>query len=123
MYRFILTILVGLVSGTIGGAIGLGGSSLMLPGILLLGVIPDYKTAVGTVILSMLAPISLLAAIEYYKRKQIDIPISILLCLAYFIGSYFGSVINGTYTAKTLEYLSAFLFLLISIYFFYRASK
>jgi uncharacterized protein len=122
MYRFILTILVGVISGTMGGAFGLG-PILMLPGILLFGVISDYKTAVGTVILSMLPPISILAAIEYYKKKQVDINISILLCIAYFFGAYFGSIINGIYNTKTLEYVSSFLFLLISIYFFYRAIK
>ena len=122
MYRFILTILVGLVSGIIGGAFGLGGL-FMLPGVLLFGIVPDYKTAVGTVILSMVPPISLLAAIEYYKRKQIDIHISMFLCISFFIGAYIGSIINGNYNVKKLEYAMSFLFLLISIYFFYRASK
>jgi uncharacterized membrane protein YfcA len=122
MYRFILTILVGLVSGTIGGAFGLGGL-FMVPGILLFNIVPDYKTAVGTVILSMVPPISLLAAIEYYKREQIDITISMLLCISFFFGAYIGSVINGNYNVKRLEYVASFLFLLISIYFFYRASK
>ena len=121
-YRFILTILVGLLSGTISGAFGLGGL-FMVPGLLLFGIIPDYKTAVGTVILSMVLPISLLAAIEYYKKKQIDITISMLLCISFFFGAYIGSIINGNYNVKTLEYFASFLFLLISIYFFYRASK
>lgn len=122
MYRFILTILLGLLSGTASGAFGLAGV-FMVPGLLLFGIIPDYKTAVGTVILSMVPPISLLAAIEYYKRKQIDITISILLCISFFVGAYIGSIINGNYNVKRLEYVASFLFLLISIYFFYRGSK
>lgn len=122
MFRFILTILVGLVSGTMTGALGLG-VLFMLPGIILLDIVPDYKTAVGTIILAMVPPVSLLAAIEYYKRKQIDITISIFLCISFFVGAYIGSIINGNYNAKKLEYATSFLFLLISIYFFYRASR
>ena len=50
MLRILLAILVGTLGGLIGGALGLGASALMLPGILLLGIIKDYKTAVGTIL-------------------------------------------------------------------------
>ena len=93
----------------------------MLPGLLLLGIITDYKTAVGTVLLSLLPPISILAVIEYYKRKKVDTYIDIVLCITYFFGAYFGSFINAMYSIQFLQYCTAFSFLLLSAVFFFMA--
>ena len=120
-YRTLLTILVGALSGVIGGAFGIGGSFIILPAIMLLGIIPDYKMAVGTVLLAMLPPISLFAFVEYHKNKKVDMTAGLILCIAYFFGSYYGAVINNMYSVKVLEYCTGFSFLLISIYFFYIA--
>lgn len=119
--RTILTVVLGLLSGVLGGALGLGGSIVMLPGVLLLGIISDYKTAVGTMLFSLLPPISLLAVIEYYKKKRVDTYVGIILFIAYFFGAYFGSLINERYSVQFLQYCTAFSFLIISAMFFYMA--
>ena len=119
--RILLTIFLGLLSGILGGAFGLGGSFIMLPGVILLGIIPDYKTAVGTILLSLLPPVSLMAVIEYYKRKQVDTVVGIILFVTYFIAAYFGAFINKAYSIKVLEYWTSLCFLLIAIYFFWSA--
>jgi uncharacterized membrane protein YfcA len=118
MNRILLTILLGALSGILGGAFGLGGSFIMLPGLMLLGITPNFKTAVGTTLLSLLPPVSLFAVMEYYKRKQVDTQIGIILFVAYMIFAYFGSFINKYYNEKTLKYCTGFVFLLISFYFF-----
>lgn len=119
--RTILTVILGLLSGVFGGALGLGGSIFMLPGLLLLGIISDYKTAVGTILFSLLPPISLLAVIEFYKNKRVDMYIGIILCITYVLGAYYGSLINHMYSIKFLQYCTAFSFLIISAIFFYMA--
>ena len=70
--RIILTLLVGIVSGVMGGALGNGGTFMIVPGLILFNIIPDFKVAVGTSIIAMLPPISILAAIDNHKRKQVD---------------------------------------------------
>jgi len=119
--RTILTVILGLLSGGIGGAFGVGGSFIMLPGLFLLGIIPDYKTAVGTVLLSLLPPISLFAVMEYYKKKRVDTYISIVLCVTYVFGAYFGSLINQEYSVQFLQYCTALIFFMLSALFFYMA--
>ena len=119
--RILLTIILGSLSGLLGGAFGLGGSFVVLPGLLALGIVPNFKIAVGTTLLSLLPPISLLAVIEYYKRKQIDVKIAVILCVTFFIFAYFGTFINEYYSTKTLEYCTGASFLIIAIYFFKRA--
>jgi len=119
--RIINSIIVGTLSGILGGAFGLGGSFVMLPGLILLKIVPDYKTAVGTILFSLLPPVSLLAVIEYSKRKQIDYVVGTLLFITYFLAAYIGAFINKSYSNKTLKYSCAFTFLLITLYFFYDA--
>ena len=121
LVRILLTILVGSISGILGGAFGLGGSFIMLPGVILLGIIPDYKTAVGTILLSLLPPVSLLAVMEYYKEKKVDTMVGFILFITYFIAAYYGAFINKQYSNKVLEYWTGFVFLLISLYFFWTA--
>jgi len=112
---------VGITSGILGGAFGLGGSFIMLPGVILLNIVPNYNTAIGTILFSLIPPVSLLAVFEYAKRKEVDYFVGTILFVTYFFAAYIGAYINKLYDAKTLEYGCAFTFLLITIYFFYRA--
>lgn len=119
--NILYSILIGTLSGLLGGAFGLGGSFVMLPGLILLNVTKDFNTAVGTILFSLLPPVSLLAVIEYYKRDQVDVKIGTILFITYFLAAYFGSLINKMYDQKTLEYACASVFLMITIYFYYHA--
>ena len=110
----ILSIIIGTIGGITGGALGLGGSTIMLPLIVLSKIIPDYKTLVGTLLFSILPPISILAVIEYSKRKQINYLVGTLIFIFYTIGAYFGSLINVKYSNKTLIYSASFILFLTS---------
>ena len=121
MNRLITSTIVGLVSGILGGAFGLGGSFIMLPGLIFFHIVPNFKIAVGTVLFSLLPPLSILAVIEYGKRGEIDYLVGIILCIAYLISAYFGARINAMCSDKVLKYGSALTFLIIAMYFFYDA--
>ena len=119
--NIIYSILIGTLSGILGGAFGLGGSFIMLPGLILLKVAKDFDTAVGTILFSLLPPVSLLAVIDYYKRGKVDMTIGTILFITYFFAAYIGAQINKMYDQKTLEYACASVFLMITIYFYYHA--
>jgi uncharacterized membrane protein YfcA len=119
--RYVYSVIIGIVSGLLGGAFGLGGAFVMLPGVILLNVIPDFKSAVGTILFSLLPPISLLSVIEFGKRNQVDYTVGTILLVTYFFSSYYGSLINSYYDNKTLQFYCAISFLLISFYFFYKS--
>ena len=119
--NIIYSILIGTLSGILGGAFGLGGSFIMLPGLILLNVVKDFNTAVGTILFSLLPPVSLLAVIQYYKRGQVDMTIGTILFITYFLAAYLGAKINKMFDEKTLEYACATVFLIITIYFYYHA--
>lgn len=119
--NIIYSILIGTLSGILGGAFGLGGSFVMLPGLILLNVTKDFNTAVGTILFSLLPPVSLLAVMDYYKRGNVDITIGSILFVTYFLAAYIGAKINKMYDQKSLEYACATVFLMITIYFYYHA--
>ena len=116
--RIILTLFIGILSGIIGGAFGQVGSFVMLPALIIFNIIPDYKIAVGTILLAMLPPISILAVVDYYKRKRIDYMVAAILCVSYTLASKYGAIINNQLSNKTLKYATGITLFTSSIYFF-----
>ena len=121
LLRLLLTLLVGAGSGVIGGALGVNGSFIMLPAVLFLHSINDYSMAVGTILLSVLPPLSILAVIDYYKRKKVDVTVGVLLALSYFIAAKYGAKINRDYSSKTLKYWTTVVFFICGLYFLWSA--
>jgi uncharacterized membrane protein YfcA len=117
LLRVLLTLVVGVISGIIGGALGVNTSFMMLPALLLFNIIPDYKMAVGTILLAILPPISILAVVDYYQRKKIDVGIAVLLCVSYFFAAKYGALINKEYSSKFLKYCTAALLFSCGLYF------
>jgi uncharacterized protein len=119
--NMLLTILLGVIAGLAGGALGQSGAEVMLPGLLLLNIVPDFKTAAGTVLLAILPPISLLAVLDYYKRGKVDVLTSVILFVTYFFAAFIGAYLTKEVSNKTLEYITASYFLVISVFFFWNA--
>ena len=84
--------LIGLLAGTMGGMVGIGGGLIIVPAMVyLLGA--DQKTAQGTSIAIMLPPIGLFAAINYYKAGYINIKYAAIIAVTFLLGGYIGSKI------------------------------
>jgi uncharacterized membrane protein YfcA len=118
MNTTIVSIILGVVAGIIAGGLGQSGAELIVPSLLLLDIVPNFKTAAGTVLLTILPPIYLLAIFDYYKRKQVNTYVAVILIVSFFFSTSIGSYLTKDLTDKTLEYLVSFYFLLISILFF-----
>ena len=117
----ILTILLGCISGLAGGALGQSGAETMLPGLLILGLVPNFKTGAGTVLLALIPPISLLAALQYYKRGQVQIYTAVILFICYFFMAFIGAYLTKNISNQTLEFITGVYFLLISMFFFWNS--
>lgn len=115
------TIFLGIIAGLSGGALGQSGAEIMLPGLLILNIVSDFKTAAGTVLLAIIPPISLLAVLEYYKRGQVRVWTSVILFIIYFFAAFLGAYLTRNISNTVLEYLTAFYFLIISMFFFWNA--
>lgn len=119
--NIILTFAIGSIAGLFGGALGQSGAEVMLPGLLIFGITPNFKVAAGTVLLAIIPPISILAVIQYYKRGQVQILTSFILFICYFFLAFVGAYITKDISNKNLEFITGIYFLLISVFFFWNS--
>jgi hypothetical protein len=88
------TIIIGLVAGIIGGSLGISSAPILVPFLVLFNITKNYRTAIGTTILVIIPPLSILAIREYYKKGEVAIHSAIILMAAVIIGNYLGSLIT-----------------------------
>jgi uncharacterized membrane protein YfcA len=125
--KYLLTFLIGIISGVIGGSTGIGGAFVIIPLLYMLNVISDYSTIVGTSLFALLFPISILAVLEYAKYDEVDYKLGLTLTVSYILFSYLGSLINIFLKREKrqyiLKYFSAVILILSGMYFAYGAYK
>jgi uncharacterized membrane protein YfcA len=86
-----LILLIGLVVGMFSGVVGIGGGILFVPALVWLLGMNQYK-AQGTSLGALLAPVGIVAFMEYYRRGHADIRVAALLAVGFLVGGYFGAV-------------------------------
>jgi len=86
--HLIILIVIGLLSGFIGGSLGVGGGIVIVPCLVFILGFSQHQ-AQGTSIVFMLPPIGILAAYNYHKLGVIDYKIAIILSLTFIIGAYY----------------------------------
>lgn len=123
MKRYLIAALVGLLGGTIGIMFGMSGAFIIIPLLILFNVCSSQLTAQGTVLCMLLPPISIFAAITYYKNKHVDIPIAIIMSLAYMVGTYYGSHIAVNFSEKKARMNFSVLLIILAFYIFYTSLK
>jgi hypothetical protein len=117
----ISTIILGTFAGVLGGALGQSGAETILPGLLILGIVPDFKTAAGTTLLTILPPLSLLAIIQYYKRGQVQIMTGVILMISYFFAAYVGALMTKNVENSMLELIAGVYFIVIGLFFIWNS--
>ena len=123
MKRYIIAGLVGLIGGTIGIMFGMSGAFIIIPLLILFNVCSSQLTAQGTVLCMLLPPISIFAAVTYYRNKHVDIPIAIIMSLAYMIGTFFGSHIAVNFSERKARMNFSILLIILAGYIFYTSLK
>ena len=105
---------VGLLAGTVSGCFGVGGGMIEVPALVFfLGF--SKHMAQGTSLAMMVAPIGILSAMNYYKGGYVDIKVALIMLIAFFVGSYFGSYISVQLSAKIVKRLFGVLMLVAAI--------
>lgn len=92
---YTLVALLGLVAGVISGLFGVGGAIVIVPGLVLLGKVPQH-TANGTSLAALLLPVGLLGFLQYYKRGQVNLPFAALIAVGLFLGALLGAKLAGS---------------------------
>ena len=84
-------VLVGVVVGLVSGVVGIGGGILFVPALVWLMGMSQHK-AQGTSLGALLAPVGILAFLEYYRKGNADLRVAALLAVGFLVGGYFGAV-------------------------------
>ena len=110
----IILIFIGVAAGMLGGMVGIGGGIIIVPALVyFLGF--SQKMAQGTSLAILLLPIGLLGVMQFYKQGYIDIKVSMVIAVAFFFGSYFGSRIALSLSQESVKKIFAILMLLIAL--------
>ena len=86
-----ISLLLGFATGILSGLVGIGGGIIIIPA-LVYGFHMSQRRAQGTSLGALLAPIGILAFLEYYKAGNVDLKMALLIALGFIFGGYFGGV-------------------------------
>lgn len=87
-----LFLILGFIAGVLSGLIGIGGGVVLIPGLVYIFGFSQHQ-AQGTTLAAMVPPIGILAAIIYYKKGYVNLPIVLFICLGFFIGGMLGALL------------------------------
>jgi len=114
-----ISLLLGFATGILSGLVGIGGGIIIIPA-LVYGFHMSQRRAQGTSLGVLLAPIGILAFIEYYKAGNVDVKMAILLALGFVFGAYFGGAWAQQIPQNVLRKLFAILLALTAAKMFFQ---
>lgn len=118
MTSVLLLVLIGLVAGSLGGMIGLGGGIILIPALILIMKL-DQQTAQGTSIAVMLPPIGLFAVYNYYKAGYVNTKYAMIIAAAFMVGGYFGSLLALKLSPEIMRKVFSVVLVVIAIKMFF----
>ncbi|MCF6466484.1 sulfite exporter TauE/SafE family protein [Clostridium sp. Cult2] len=80
---------IGLITGLVNGLFGSGGGTLVVPALVFLLGIEDYKAHATAI--SIILPLSIISSFIYLKNNIIRLDISLIIVLGGIIGSIIGA--------------------------------
>jgi len=89
----ILLILIGAIAGIVMGAVGVGGGAIIIFCLSVIAKFPQ-KMAQGTTLFIVAAPISILAAMRYYKQGYVDVRAGLIIMASFLFFSLVGAHIS-----------------------------
>lgn len=108
----LMLLLIGLCAGLLSGLIGIGGGIIMIPLLLFMGL--SQHQAQGTSLAVLSVPVTLLAAMNYYKQGYVDWKFAIVMAIFFIIGGYFGSKIAVHLDQKILKKIFGVILLIVA---------
>jgi len=97
-------ILIGAVAGIVMGTIGVGGGAIIIFSLLFIAHFPQ-KLAQGTTLFIVAAPVSLLAAYNYYRHGFVNLKAGLIIMAVFLVFSLLGSELAAFLPRTILKFL------------------
>jgi uncharacterized membrane protein YfcA len=111
----LLYIFLGLAAGTLSGLFGIGGGTILIPGLVFLAGLTQQE-AQGTTLAILLLPIGLLGVLRYYKSGHVHLNIAAFICLGFLIGCLMGANIAVSIPNLILRKAFGVFLMIVSLY-------
>lgn len=115
----LISLLLGFATGILSGLVGIGGGIIIIPA-LIYGFHMSQRRAQGTSIGVLLAPIGILAFLEYYKAGNVDVKIALLIAFGFVFGAYFGGAWAQQIPQAVLRKIFAMLLAVTAVKMFFQ---
>ena len=116
-----ITAIIGIASGIIASTFGADQADTILPGLILSGITPDFKIALGTTLLAIMPPTNAGAVYKFYKNGNVKITLAVILMIAATIASYFGAGLAEALTNRQQKIGLGIYLICTAIFQFYSA--
>lgn len=103
----VLLVVLGLVSGTLSGMLGIGGGIILVPALNQIFEVP-MNIAVGTSLL-IIIPAAVSGSITHYTKGNLQIGLAVLVMIGAVVGSYFGARLAAAVPELVLKRIFAVL--------------
>jgi len=114
----VLYISLGLLAGTLSGMFGIGGGTILIPGLVFLAGMSQHE-AQGTTLAIMLLPIGLLAVMRYYKSGHVHFHVAAFICVGFLLGGLLGANVAETIPNAVLKKVFAVFLMSVAAYTFF----
>ncbi len=107
-------ILIGLLAGFFSGTLGIGGSVVMIP-LMILWLNFSQHEAQGTSLAVLAVPVTLLAAYNYYQEGHVNWKYAAIIAVTFIIGGYLGSKLAISINQVLLKKIFGGVLLLVAL--------
>lgn len=111
---FLLYLAIGLGAGVLSGLFGIGGGVVIVPALMFIARMQP-TTATGTSLGSLLLPVGILGAMEYYRNGHLDLRAALLVALGLTVGALFGAKFAQALEPVMLKRMFAVFLVLIAV--------
>lgn len=117
--EIVLCLVIGIIAGIAGGLFGIGGGIIIVPALaFLLGF--SQKKAQGTSLVALLAPVGILALMNYYRENQVDLAKGAYVALGFLVGAYLGSKVAVGLDDDLMRKMFSIFLIAVGVYMFFK---
>ena len=107
-------VLLGVVAGIFSGLLGIGGGTIVVPGLAYLFGMTFHK-AQGTVLAAFLPPVALMAVLKYSQSGNVDWKAALFVALGIFLGGYFGASLSLSLSETAIKRVFGVFLIIIAV--------